>query len=185
MRRFAGDQQLDWRFRVLGDAQACTEAPASVRAFLRQRRRWFGGFLQTHWWYRGMVGDPRFGRLGTVMLPVKAIDTVAPLYGLTAFGLLIYFLATRHVAVLAPVLVVIVGKIAIDMAFGVWALRHYRRWVGDPGRASLPAAAAALVLEPLTFTLLLHAGAVLGWLAFLGGQTQRGKDGLPLRHVRW
>ncbi|NTY58950.1 glycosyltransferase family 2 protein [Mycolicibacterium sphagni] len=185
MRRFAGDQQLDWRFRVLGDAQARTEAPASVRAFLRQRRRWFGGFLQTHWWYRGMVGNPRFGRLGTVMLPVKAIDTVAPLYGLTAFGLLVYFLATRHVAVLAPVLAVIVGKIAIDMAFGVWALRHYRRWVGDPGRASLPAAAAALVLEPLTFTLLLHAGAVLGWLAFLGGQTQRGKNGLPLRHVRW
>ena len=31
MRRFAGDQRLDWRFRVLGDAQARTEAPASVR----------------------------------------------------------------------------------------------------------------------------------------------------------
>ena len=28
------------------------------RGFLRQRRRWFGGFLQTQWWYRGMVGDP-------------------------------------------------------------------------------------------------------------------------------
>jgi cellulose synthase/poly-beta-1,6-N-acetylglucosamine synthase-like glycosyltransferase len=169
MRRFAGEQRLDWRFRVLGDAQARTDAPASVRAFLRQRRRWFGGFLQTHWWYRGMVGDPRFGRLGTVMLPVKAIDTVAPLYGLTAFGLLIYFLATRHLAVLAPVLVVIAGKLVIDIAFGAWALRRYRRWVGDPGRASLPGAAAALVIEPVTFTLLLHAGAVLGWTAFLGG----------------
>ncbi|MBB3604203.1 cellulose synthase/poly-beta-1,6-N-acetylglucosamine synthase-like glycosyltransferase [Mycolicibacterium sp. BK556] len=169
MRRFAGERGLDWRFRVLGDAQARTEAPASVPAFLRQRRRWFGGFLQTHWWYRGMVGDPRFGRLGTVMLPVKAIDTVAPLYGLTAFGLLIYFLATRNLAVLAPVLVVIIGKLVIDMAFGVWALRHYRRWVGDAGRASLPAAAAALVIEPVTFTLLLHTGAVLGWTAFLGG----------------
>ncbi|MCX2930263.1 glycosyltransferase family 2 protein [Mycobacterium sp. CVI_P3] len=169
MRRFAGERRLDWRFRVLGDAQAHTEAPASITAFLRQRRRWFGGFLQTHWWYRGMVGDSRLGRLGTVMLPVKAIDTVAPLYGLTAFGLLIYFLATRHVAVLAPVLMVIVGKLAIDMAFWVWALRHYRRWVGDPGRASLPAAAVALVIEPVTFTLLLHTGAVLGWTAFLGG----------------
>ncbi|WP_233716757.1 glycosyltransferase family 2 protein [Mycolicibacterium vinylchloridicum] len=169
MRRFAGEQERDWRFRVLGDAQARTEAPASVGAFLRQRRRWFGGFLQTHWWYRGMVGDRRFGRLGTVMLPVKAIDTVAPLYGLTAFGLLIYFLATRDVAVLAPVLVVIAGKLVIDMAYGVWALRQYRRWVGDPCRASLPAAAAALVIEPVTFTLLLHAGAVLGWTAFLGG----------------
>ncbi|SBS79360.1 hypothetical protein MHPYR_760004 [uncultured Mycobacterium sp.] len=68
----------------------------------------------------------------------------------------------------------------------VWAvLRRYHRWVGDSSRASLPAAAAALVIEPVTFSLLLHAGAVLGWLAFLGGQTQRGSDGLPLRHVRW
>lgn len=58
MYRFAGDHGLDWRFRVLAGAQARTEAPASVPGFLRQRRRWFGGFLQTQWWYRGMVGDP-------------------------------------------------------------------------------------------------------------------------------
>ena len=95
---------------------------------------------------------------------------------LSGFTLLIYFLATRHVAVLAPVLVVIAGKLAIDMAFGVWALRRYRRWVGDPGRASLPAAAAALVIEPVTFTLLLHAGAVLGWAAFLGGEHRWGRQ---------
>ena len=74
MRRFAGDQGLDWRFeyRRRAGPYGCAERRAT---FLRQRRRWFGGFLQTHWWYRGMVGDPRFGRLGTVMLPVKAIDT--------------------------------------------------------------------------------------------------------------
>lgn len=176
MRRYAGERGLDWRFRVLGAAQARTEAPGSVPAFLRQRRRWFGGFLQTQWWYRGMVGDRRLGRLGTVMLPVKAVDTVAPLYGLTAVALLGYFLATGRFAVLGPVLLVIVGKLAIDIVFHLWALRQYRRWVGDPGRASMPAAVAALLLEPLTFALLLHAGAVLGWLAFLGGAQRWGRQ---------
>ena len=68
MRRYAGEHGLVWRFRVLGDAQARTEAPGSVAALLRQRRRWFGGFLQTQWWYRAMVGDQRMGRLGTLML---------------------------------------------------------------------------------------------------------------------
>ena len=167
MRRYAGERGLDWRFRVLGDAQARTEAPGSVRAFLGQRRRWFGGFLQTHWWYRGMVGDPRLGRLGTIMLPVKAVDTLAPLYGLTAFALLVYFLACGRFAVVGPVVLVVVGKLAVDVAFHLWALRRYRRWVGDPARANMAAAAAALVLEPVTFTLLLHTGALLGWLAFL------------------
>ena len=86
---------LDWRFRVLGGAQARTEAPGSVGAFLRQRRRWFGGFLQTQYWYRAMVGDRRHGWLGMLMLPVKAVDTLQPLYGLTAFVLLVVYAATR------------------------------------------------------------------------------------------
>jgi cellulose synthase/poly-beta-1,6-N-acetylglucosamine synthase-like glycosyltransferase len=72
----AGERGLTWRFRVLGGAQARTEAPSSLLGLLRQRRRWFGGFLQTQWWYRAMVGDRRMGRLGMVMLPIKAIDTV-------------------------------------------------------------------------------------------------------------
>ena len=176
MRRHAGEHGLDWRFRVLGTAQARTEAPGSVPAFLRQRRRWFGGFLQTHWWYRAMVGDSRFGGLGTVMLPVKAADTVAPLYGLAAVGLLLYFGATRQFGVLGPILIVLVGRLVVDMAFQVWALRRYRRWVGDSGRASLRSAALVLVVEPLTFTLLLHLGALLGWFAFLGGGRQWGRQ---------
>lgn len=169
MHRHAGARGVDWRFRVLGAAQARTEAPGSVPAFLRQRRRWFGGFLQTHWWYRAMVGDSRLGRLGTVMLPVKALDTVAPLYGLAAVGLLFYFVVTRQLDVLGPVLLVLVGKLGVDMAFHVWALRRYRRWVGDPERASLAGTALVVITEPLTFTLLLHFGALLGWFAFLGG----------------
>ncbi len=54
LRSYAGEHGITWRFRVLGDAQAYTEAPGSMTALLRQRRRWFGGFLQTQWWYRAM-----------------------------------------------------------------------------------------------------------------------------------
>jgi cellulose synthase/poly-beta-1,6-N-acetylglucosamine synthase-like glycosyltransferase len=182
MRRYAGEHGLVWGFRVLGDAQASTEAPGSVPALLRQRRRWFGGFLQTQWWYRAMVGDRRLGRLGTLMLPIKAVDTVQPLYGLTAFGLLVVFVATGRWAILGPVALVIVGKLVIDVVFRMWSVRLYRRWVGDSRRASLAGAAAVTVIEPVTFQLLLYAGAVLGWLAFLGGAQRWGPQqrfGLP------
>ena len=44
--RYSSERQLNWRFRVLGDAQARTTAPGSVPALLRQRRRWFGDFCK-------------------------------------------------------------------------------------------------------------------------------------------
>ena len=150
--RYAGERGLIWRFRVLGDAQARTEAPGSLPALLRQRRRWFGGFLQTQWWYRAMVGDPRMGRLGTLMLPIKAIDTVQPLYGLTAFVLLIVFVVTGGWGSSGRWLGHR-GKLVIDLAFQLWSVRRYRRWVDDPRRASLVAAAVATVVEPFTFRL--------------------------------
>ncbi len=185
MRRHAAAHGLDWRFRVLGDAQARTEAPGSVGAFLRQRRRWFGGFLQTQWWYRAMVGDRRLGALGLAMLPVKAIDTLQPLYGLTAFALLLVWGATGQFANVAPAFAVIGIKIGIDLAFHLWSVHLYRRWVGDRTRASFGLALLAALAEPFTFQLLRHTGALLGWVTFLTGrkvwgrQTRFGLDGAP------
>jgi cellulose synthase/poly-beta-1,6-N-acetylglucosamine synthase-like glycosyltransferase len=176
LQRYAGDHRCDWRFAVLGDAQARTEAPGTLPGFLLQRRRWFGGFLQTQWWYRAMVGDRRFGPLGTLMLPIKAIDTVQPLYGLTALALLAYFVAAGRFDILGPVMLVLVGKLLIDVAFQVWCVRRYRVWVGDPARANLAGAAAAALITPLTFQLLLQAGAMLGWVAFLGGSQRWGSQ---------
>ncbi len=176
MRRHAIDHGLDWRFRVLGEAQARTEAPGSVGAFLRQRRRWFGGFLQTQFWYRAMVGDRRQGRLGMWMLPVKAIDTLQPLYGLTAFALLVVYAATGRLDIIAPVAALIGSKIAIDLGFHLWSVHLYRRWVGDAARASFGWALLAALAEPFTFQLLRHTGAALGWIAFLTGQRHWGRQ---------
>ena len=176
MQRYAGEHAVTWRFRVIGGAQARTEAPGTATTFLRQRRRWFGGFLQTQWWYRAMVGERRFGALGTMMLPIKALDTVQPIYGLTALALFVYFLIDRRVDVLGPVLLVVLGKLAIDVVFQLWSLRRYRRWISDPHRASVAGAAAAAVIAPFTFQLLLQAGAALGWLAFLAGAQSWGRQ---------
>ncbi|MEO8925036.1 MAG: glycosyltransferase [Caldimonas sp.] len=176
MRRHAVGHGLDWRFRVLGGAQARTEAPGSVGAFLRQRRRWFGGFLQTQYWYRAMVGDARYGYLGILMLPVKAIDTLQPLYGLTAFGLLVFYVVTRRLDIVGPVAILIGAKIAVDLAFHLWSVHLYRRWVDDARRASFGWALLAAIVEPFTFQLLRHTGAALGWVAFLTGQRNWGRQ---------
>ena len=160
---------LGWTTTVLGRALARTDAPSTAGAFLRQRRRWFGGFLQTQYWYRDMVGDPRCGWLGVAMLPVKAIDTLQPLYGLLGVGLLVSYIVTGHVAVLAPVAGVILAKIALDLAFHLWSVHLYRNWVGEAGRVTIPAAILVALLEPFSFQILRHLGAALGWVMLATG----------------
>ena len=200
LRRYGVLNKLGWTTRVLGGARARTEAPGTVGAFLRQRQRWFGGFLQTQYWYRDMVGDRRYGWLGVAMLPVKAIDTLQPLYGLTAFFLLLYYIAHGNLGVLAPVGGVIAAKVVIDLVFHLWSVHLYRRWAeGDVAGASAAAVAGAAsstrtrrasfgygvlaaLAEPFTFQILRHMGAVLGWVSFLTGQRNWGKQsrgGLP------
>ncbi len=174
--RHAADHGRDWTIRVVGGALARTDAPASPLAFLRQRRRWFGGFLQTQYWNRDMVGARRFGWLGTAMLPVKALDTVQPIYGLAAFAILVGLVVSGRFTLAFPILLVMLAKIAIDLTFHLWSLGMYKRWTGQrEGLALFPALIAAL-LEPFSFQLLRHAGAVWGWHAFLTGRESWGRQ---------
>ena len=121
-----------------------------------------------------MVGDPRYGWLGTAMLPVKAIDTLQPLYGLTAFFLLLYYLFGY----------VVNGRSAVlDLAFHLWSVHLYRRWAESPAgeahhapRASLGLAFLAAIAKPFTFQILRHTGAAWGWLYFLTGQRKWAKQ---------
>jgi cellulose synthase/poly-beta-1,6-N-acetylglucosamine synthase-like glycosyltransferase len=177
LRDYAVAHDLTWRTSVVGGARARTDAPASVGAFLRQRRRWFGGFLQTQLWYRHMVGNPRYGRLGTRMLPVKAFDTMQPLYGLTSIALLMGAMAAGQSAVVAPVAGVIAAKIGLDLLFYLWSLLIYRRWLGDIARENVVWALVAALIEPFTFQVLRHSGAALGWVSFLTGQRGWGWQG--------
>jgi cellulose synthase/poly-beta-1,6-N-acetylglucosamine synthase-like glycosyltransferase len=172
--RHATLRNLAWHSAVVGRAVAGTDAPGAPAAFLRQRRRWFGGFLQTQFWYRDMVGNRRYGWLGTAMLPVKAADTLQPFYGLTAFGLLVYFLATGAFAVVLPAAGVMLGKIGIDLGFHLYSVALYRRWTGDTVSNRFSHAFVAAIAEPFSFQLFRHSGAALGWFVFLTGRRSWG-----------
>ncbi|HEX4694510.1 MAG TPA: glycosyltransferase [Sphingomonas sp.] len=170
LHRFAHDSGYDWRVRVIGGALASTDAPATLPAFLRQRRRWFGGFLQTQHWNRDMVANGRFGRLGTAMLPVKAADTVQPIFGLTAFVILLVVLFSGRFHIVLPILIIMATKIIVDLTFHLASLKLYSRWTGQTKGLRLGPALAAAMLEPFSFQLFRHWGAILGWKAFLTGR---------------
>ena len=169
MRRYSVIHGLGWTTTVVGGAHARTEAPGSVAAFLRQRRRWFGGFLQTQYWYRDMIGNGRYGRLGRLMLPVKSADTMQPIYGLTAFGLLVLYGVTGRFNLAGAVIGIMGAKLALDLAFHVWSLHLYHRWTAVERRPNYASALLAALIEPFSFQLLRHLGAALGWVTFITG----------------
>ncbi len=176
LRRYAVENGETWRVRVIGDAHARTDAPGTLRSFLRQRRRWFAGFLQTQYWNRDMTGNARYGQLGLLMLPVKALDTLQPIYGLTAIALLMVFLCERRFHTALSISGVIAAKIAIDFAFHLWSIHLYRRWTGYREQSSLAIAFVASVFEPFSFQVLRHLGATLGWFYFLRGKRRWGRQ---------
>jgi len=171
LHRYAYERDADWTVRVLGTSRGSTEAPGTLLSFLRQRRRWFAGFLQTQYWNRDMTANGRYGSLGRLMLPIKAVDTLQPIYGLTAFVLLVTFALTANLHVLVPVLTVILVKVVVDLLFYLWWVRLYSRWLGQTLTLKrLAMAALAALAEPFSFQLLRHTGAAWGWLAFLSGR---------------
>ncbi len=180
LHRCSSEHGLGWRVGVIPEAVASTDAPATLGSFLKQRRRWFAGFLQTQYRYRDMIANPSYGTVGTVMLPYKMLDTLQPLFGITAFVLLLAFLFGRQ-PVLLSVLVVIGVKLVIDFAFLLWGVSFYNRWKRQPAspRQWLLAGAAALT-EPFFFQILRHCGAMLGWFAVLSNRI----DWVPQRADR-
>jgi cellulose synthase/poly-beta-1,6-N-acetylglucosamine synthase-like glycosyltransferase len=174
LHRHSYDHNLGWTVRVIGEAQARTDAPETLPAFLRQRRRWFAGFLQTQRWNRDMTGNAQYGWLGKVMMPVKVLDTLQPLYGLAAFGILIGALILGVVKIALPILIVMLVKISIDMSFHLWSLSIYRRWTGSGHSIGWGLAIIAALLEPFSFQLIRHTGALWGWWTFLTGRQSWG-----------
>jgi|GEM_PF-6198797 len=59
-------------------AQVCTEAPRTLAGFVRQRTRWFAGFLSPLARFRGLVGERRAGAFGLVRLPLKVAEATLP-----------------------------------------------------------------------------------------------------------
>ncbi|CAK0741619.1 poly-beta-1,6-N-acetyl-D-glucosamine synthase [Gammaproteobacteria bacterium] len=62
-------RRLGYAIRYEETAIALTEAPDTVRGFIRQRYRWMYGTMQAAWRHRDVLFRPRYGSLGTIALP--------------------------------------------------------------------------------------------------------------------
>jgi cellulose synthase/poly-beta-1,6-N-acetylglucosamine synthase-like glycosyltransferase len=83
------------------EAIALTEAPDTIRGFLKQRFRWMYGTLQAAWKHSNAILRPRYGALGIVALPNIFIfqvlfPLISPLMDLLLIGSLASWLWQRY-----------------------------------------------------------------------------------------
>ena len=74
------DEGRDYRVVAVSEPVSWTEVPATRAVLGSQRRRWHRGLAEVLWRYRGMLGNPRYGRIGLVALPYYVLfELIAPL----------------------------------------------------------------------------------------------------------
>jgi cellulose synthase/poly-beta-1,6-N-acetylglucosamine synthase-like glycosyltransferase len=155
------------KIKTIANARATTDAPASANNFLNQRRRWFGGFIATHFKYHDMVGNGSYGAVGRYMMCIKTLDLFLPIYATASAVILIVILSIRHFLPFF-IIKVIVAKLVFDLILHAYSIILYQRWLGIPLSPKLwIQSVGATLSEPFVFQVLRHLGAVFGWIAFL------------------
>ncbi len=79
-------QKRRYRIKFISDPICWTEVPESIRMLARQRRRWHLGMLQTMIQHRSMIFNPRYGRIGLLVLPYYLFfETFGPVVELLGY----------------------------------------------------------------------------------------------------
>ncbi|MDE2079101.1 MAG: glycosyltransferase [Patescibacteria group bacterium] len=67
-------QRAGWKIQNAPAAAVYTNAPKTVKALVKQRVRWTSGFMRNALDYRDLVGNPRHGALGILVLPLAILS---------------------------------------------------------------------------------------------------------------
>lgn len=74
------DTGSEYRVNFIPDPVCWTEVPEDLKILRRQRTRWQRGMVETLFRHRKMLLNPKYGRVGTVALPLQFLfDIVSPI----------------------------------------------------------------------------------------------------------
>jgi cellulose synthase/poly-beta-1,6-N-acetylglucosamine synthase-like glycosyltransferase len=141
-------QKRDYRITFVAEPVCWTEVPHSRKVLARQRVRWSQGLAEVLWRHRTMVGNPRYGRIGLVVLPYylmfELLGPVVELFGVLAV-IASFALGITNVTFFILFAAVAFGYGAFvsiaALAVEEFSFHRYRRW------RDLSAAVAAVVVE--------------------------------------
>jgi len=165
-----------YRMEFIPEPVCWTEAPQTLKVLKSQRVRWQQGALEGFFNNLGMFGNPRFGRIGLLALPLAFLfDVLGPLVEVSGYLLIpsLYALGIIELEVLLAFL-------ALFFVFGVFvsvmsliledlSLRGFR------SARQLIGLGTVAVLENFGYRQLNNYWRMLGWWRFLTGSRAWGK----------
>ncbi|WP_306231520.1 glycosyltransferase family 2 protein [Agrococcus beijingensis] len=173
IQRWIRDGKRDARVQFVAEPVSWTEAPSTIKVLARQRRRWHRGLWEVLWKYRGMLLNPKYGRLGFVALPYYWLfELFAPLAELVGIVIVVAGLAVGAVDPGAAVLLLLVsygyGTLVTLAAIVVEeaSFHRYERW------RDLAAILWAVVAESLGYRQLTAIWRMQGWWAGITNRKQ-------------
>jgi cellulose synthase/poly-beta-1,6-N-acetylglucosamine synthase-like glycosyltransferase len=135
MCRYAYENEIDYAIRYIPVTLCWTEAPVTVKIFMRQRTRWARGLAQLMYSHFKMLFNPKYGRAGLVIFPYNFFfELLAPIVEVIGIIYYIIMLATGNInGVYALLLLgfVYAYSIMITTAAVLWdqmAFRYYKSW---------------------------------------------------------
>lgn len=165
------EREESYRVQFVPEPVVWTQVPDNRRDLSRQRRRWYRGLLGTAWRNRDVIGDPRYGILGTVTIPLYLLsEGLGPL--VETYGYVVvpaaFLLGVVDVSFFAAFLALIVG-IGVFLSWfsvvsEVWSYRRY----DEPREVALLMAYA--LLENVGYRQWKAFVAFRGLLEFPGGE---------------
>jgi cellulose synthase/poly-beta-1,6-N-acetylglucosamine synthase-like glycosyltransferase len=150
------DQRRPYRVVFVGEPVVWTEVPPTLETLKRQRKRWHRGLAQTLWRHRGMIVNPRYGRIGLIALPYYVLfELIAPVVELVGLVAMVLGLAVGAINVPFALLFALVALgysfllTLASLALEEFSFHRYRRW-SDLGWLVLASMAENLGYRQLT-----------------------------------
>ena len=89
LHRYLAERGIKAKLPFIPDPVAWTEVPSTLRVLARQRQRWHRGLISTLIEHRDMLFNPRYGRIGTVVMPYYLLgEMLAPVVEVLGWGFL-------------------------------------------------------------------------------------------------
>jgi cellulose synthase/poly-beta-1,6-N-acetylglucosamine synthase-like glycosyltransferase len=166
-------KRRDYRVHFVAEPVSWTEVPVTAKVLRSQRKRWHRGLWETLWKYRGMLLNPRYGRIWLVALPYYwAFELIAPFWEFVGFVLVVLGFALGVVSTQYALLFMVVAygyaTLVTLVAMAIEELSFHK----CPHWRDLGAILFASVLENLGYRQTTAWWRLEGWWASLRGKKQ-------------
>lgn len=95
LHRYCCNQRIPYKVHFLPDPVCWTQVPSDWKSLLLQRNRWHRGLVETLWYNRGMILNPRYGAVGMFAMPYflffEAFGPALEFIGYAGFSLFFFF----------------------------------------------------------------------------------------------